>query len=75
MKPETRNLPVEACETGILCEPDNVEALAAAMEKMIIDGDYRESVRAKAIERSKHYSIDNTMDRWESLLKRVMETH
>lgn len=71
LKPETRNLPVEVCETGILCEPDDVEALAEAMKKMIEDDDYRESVRAKAIERSKYYSIENTMDRWEALLKQV----
>lgn len=71
LKPETRNLPVEVCETGILCEPDDVEALAEAMKKMIEDDEYRESVRAKAIERSKYYSIENTMDRWEALLKQV----
>lgn len=75
LKPETRNLPVEACETGILCEPDNVDALTEALKKMITDNDYRESVRAKAVERSKYYSIENTMDRWEDLLHRVMETH
>lgn len=75
LKPETRNLPVEVCETGILCEPDDVEALAEAMKKMILDDEYRESVRAKAIERSKYYSIDNTMDRWESLLKQVIKTN
>ncbi len=69
----TRNLPVEACETGILCEPDNVEALAEAMAKMITDDEYRESVREKAVKRSKYYSIENTMDRWESLLKHVIE--
>ncbi len=61
----------EACETGILCEPDDVEALAEAMKKMIEDDEYRESVRAKAIERSNYYSIENTMDRWEALLKQV----
>ena len=71
LKPETRNLPVEVCETGILCEPDNVEALAAGIQKMIEDDEYRESVRAKAIERSKYYSIENTMDRWEFLLEQV----
>ena len=59
---------VELCETGILCEPDDVEALAEAMKKMIMDDEYRESVRAKAIERSKYYSIGNTMNRWEELL-------
>ena len=64
------NNKVELCETGILCEPDDVEALAEAMKKMIMDDEYRESVRAKAIERSKYYSIENTMDRWETLLGR-----
>ena len=68
----TRNIPVELCETGILCEPDDVEALAEAMKKMIMDDEYRESVRAKAIERSKYYSIENTMDRWEALLKQIV---
>jgi len=72
LKPGTRNLPVELCETGILCEPDNVEALAEAMKKMIEDDEYRESVRAKAIERSNYYSIENTMDRWEALLKQIV---
>ena len=67
-KVQGSNNKVEQCETGILCEPDDVEALAEAMKKMIMDDEYRESVRAKAIERSKYYSIDNTMDRWEELL-------
>ena len=71
LKPETRNLPVEACETGILCEPDDVEALADAMEKMIADNDYRERVRKNAIDRSKYYSIERTMDRWEQLLNQL----
>lgn len=75
LKPETRNISVEACETGILCEPDNVDALAEAMAKMIMDDDYRGSVRQIAIERSEYYSIENTMERWESLLKQVTDTH
>ena len=68
----TRNLSVEPCETGILCEPDNVEALADAIAKMITDNDYRENVRANAIERSNFYSMDNTIERWESLLDKVV---
>lgn len=69
---ETRNRKFEACDTGILCEPDNVEALAEAMAKMITDDEYRESIRKNAIERSKYYSIENTMDRWETLLKQIV---
>ena len=61
----------ETCETGILCPPEDVEALAAAMAKMIEDDEYRESVREKAIERSKYYSIENTVARWEELLNSI----
>lgn len=68
----TRNISVEACETGILCEPDDVESLAAGIRKMIEDDEYRESVRVKAVERSKYYSIENTIDRWEKLLDEVV---
>lgn len=71
---QSSNNKVELCETGILCEPDDVEALAEAMKKMITDDEYRESVRAKAIERSKYYSIENTMDRWEKLLTSVQRS-
>lgn len=71
-KPETRNYKVEVCENGILCEPDNVEALAAGIQKMITDDDYRENVRANAIERSNYYSLENTIDRWEKLLDEVV---
>lgn len=65
---ETRNRKFEACDTGILCEPGNVEALAEAMAKMITDDEYRESIRKNVIERSNYYSIEKTMDRWEELL-------
>ena len=58
---------------GICCEPGNVDALAEAMRKMMMDEEYRESVRKKAIERSKYYSIENTMDRWEKLLHNVKD--
>ena len=70
---ETRNSHVEVCETGILCEPDDVDALAEAMRKMMTDDQYRESVRMKAVERSKYYSLENTMDRWEYLLNQLVE--
>lgn len=69
---QSSNCQFEACDNGILCEPDNVEALAEAIAKMIMDVDYRECVRKNAIERSKYYSIENTMDRWESLLSQVV---
>lgn len=59
---------MEICENGILCEPDNVEALALALEKMIVDDEYRNHVQKKAIDRSKYYSLDHTITRWEDYL-------
>ncbi len=70
-KVQSSSCKFEACDNGILCEPDNVEALAEAMAEMIMDDEYRESIRVNAIERSKYYSIENTMDRWEFLLEQV----
>lgn len=72
LKQETSSRKFEACETGILCEPDDVKALADSMAKMITDNEYRESIRMNAIERSKYYSIDKTMDRWESILLNLL---
>ncbi len=65
---QSLNNGVEVCENGILCEPDNVDSLAEAIGRMIVDKDYRESVRHNAVERSKYYSIEKTIERWEKLL-------
>ena len=59
--------------TGILCPPEDVEALAAAMAKMIEDDEYRESVRTHAVERSGYYDIKNIARQWEELLNRVVK--
>ena len=56
---------------GLCCEPDNVEALAEAIKKMIDDNEYREGIRENAIERSKYYSLENTIKRWEAILNIV----
>ena len=63
---------IEICENGILCEPDNVEALAMAMDKMISDEELRRKMQENGIERSKYYSIDNTIARWEALINKVV---
>ena len=63
---------IEVTENGILCEPDDVDALAEAMTKMIIDDKYRESVSINAVERSKYYSLEKTTVRWEGLLDKIV---
>lgn len=65
---------IEICENGILCEPDNVEALAKALEKMIVDENYRKLSQQKSVERSKFYSLDNCIKRWEEYLVKEYET-
>lgn len=67
------NRKIEITENGILCEPDNVEALASALEKMIADTEYRESIRSNVIDRSKYYSIENIIKQWEGLLNKVIK--
>jgi glycosyltransferase involved in cell wall biosynthesis len=57
---------------GLCCEPDDVDALAEVMRKMITDDEYRESIRNNAVERSKYYSLDNIMGKWEALLSKVV---
>ena len=57
---------------GLCCEPDNVNTLATALEKMMMDEAYRKQVQKNAIERSKFYDMEHTMDRWEAYLKTVV---
>lgn len=56
---------------GVLCEPDNVDALASALEKMMKDEEYRKLAQRKSMERSKYYSLDNCINRWEDYLSQV----
>lgn len=65
---------IEICENGLLCEPDNVDALAQALEKMMMDEEYRKQAQLKSVERSKYYSLDNCVYRWEEYLQRVVNT-
>ena len=62
---------LEICENGILCEPDNVEALAQAIKRMIKDEEYRKMVQRNVVERSKFYDMEHTIDRWEKYLKEI----
>lgn len=56
---------------GILCDPDNVEALVKALEKMMVDEKYRKLAQRKSVERSKYYSLDNCVNRWEEFLSQI----
>ncbi len=59
---------------GLCCEPDNEQDLANAIARMITDNHFRESVRQNAIERSKYYSLEKTVSRWEVLLNNIVNS-
>lgn len=59
---------IEACENGILCEPDNVESLAAGIQKMIDDDEYRSFVSGNSVVRSNNYNLEKTIIRWTTFL-------
>lgn len=58
---------------GLVCVPNDVDALALAIKKMIDDDMYRHKVQEAAIERSKYYTMDKTIKRWEELLNKVVK--
>ena len=58
-------------EEGIICPVDDVGALAKAIDRMIEDDEYRHQTQRNAIERSKYYSLDNIMDRWEEIFREM----
>ena len=57
---------------GILCPPEDVAALAAAIKRMLTDTNYRAMAQKNAVERSHYYHINNIMNQWESIIKEVM---
>lgn len=68
----TKTNSIEFTENGVLCEPDDVEALAAGLQKMMDDEKYRKECQQKAVERSKFYDLDNITGMWEELLKSIL---
>jgi glycosyltransferase involved in cell wall biosynthesis len=55
-------LPEVVGEAGLLIEPEDVRALAAAIERLLSDGYLRRSLSAKGIERAEHFSWDSSAD-------------
>lgn len=62
----------EECKNGILCPPDDVEALAEGIKRMMEDEEYRKEVQRNSVERSKAYSVDRIVQRWENLFDQII---
>ena len=58
-------------EEGILCEPEDIYSLTKALIKMISDDMYRKKIQINAIKRSNFYKLDNIIDRWEEIFKKI----
>lgn len=56
---------------GILVRSGDVYALADAMRCLIEDDKLRSAMRLSAIEKARHYSIDNIMNKWINLYKTI----
>jgi glycosyltransferase involved in cell wall biosynthesis len=50
------SLPEVAGDTGLLADPEDIEAIAAALDKLASDAGYRQQMEASAHERSKMFS-------------------
>ena len=53
---------------GLLCEPENIEALAKSMLSLIKDDEKRKEIGSNAIIRSHDFSLENIMKKWDSIL-------
>lgn len=60
-------------QEGIVCLPENINALADSIEQLLIDSNYRHEVQSNAIQRSEYYSIDKTVERWENLFNTILK--
>jgi glycosyltransferase involved in cell wall biosynthesis len=60
-------------EEGVICPVDNVDSLSVAISRVIEDDCLRTKLQWNAVKRSSFFRLDNTMDRWEDILKNVVK--
>ena len=53
---------------GLTCNPEDIAALAAGIQKLMADEELRKTIQQNAIERSKFFSLDNIISLWEKFL-------
>ena len=56
---------------GILIPPQDVDALAGAMDRLMTDSAARERLGARAVEVTERFSAERIMNMWEKLLEQV----
>ena len=60
-------------ENGFLCQPKDVDALAAGMVKLFNDKSLREKFSARSLELSQKHDITNTLTRFEEIYTEVIK--
>ena len=58
-------------ENGITCDPDDVDSLARAILQIVNNEDLRSKIQKNALIRSKFYSVESAIKRWEDLISRL----
>lgn len=57
---------------GLLCQPEDVEALAGALQRVMTDDGLRHRLQENAIVRSRYFLPTNIVERWDRLLADVV---
>jgi glycosyltransferase involved in cell wall biosynthesis len=55
-------LPEVIGDAGVLIDPEDIRALAAAIERVLSDDHLRRALSAKGVERADHFSWDSSAD-------------
>lgn len=70
-KGRTRDI-ITSDKEGLLSEPEDVDAIATNLEKLIVNKKMRSSIQKQSIERSKHFLLDHVVSIWESLFNDII---
>lgn len=59
---------------GLLVPPENIKAMAAALELLMSDDAERKRLASRAVEVTKQFSLEKVMGLWEEVLNQVIES-
>ena len=62
-------------EEGLVCKADSVDDLVVAITSLISNSGQLTSMREKSIMRSKDFSLDIIMQKWEEILEPIRQKH
>lgn len=62
---------ITSADEGMTIPVEDPDAIAAAISKVIDDDEYRMNVQRHGISRSKYYSIERTIERWDEIFRKL----